>query len=139
MPITSAFTNSAKQEVLNGVHLPGHTYKMALYTSAATLGKTTTAYSTTNEVVGQGYSAGGVALTGRTVVPEGDTVILTFNNASWANSTITARGCEIYNDTVAGKPVLAVYDFGEDVSSTNGTFTAPIPAVTAEAGLIRIT
>jgi hypothetical protein len=138
MPITTAFATAAKKDVLDGVHLPGHTYKFALYTTAATLGPTTTSYSTTNEVVGTGYTAGGATLTGRTTSLDGTTAVMTFSNPSWSTSTITARGGIIYNDTAAGKPVLSVHDFGSDVSSTNGTFTVTIPAATAAAGVIRI-
>jgi hypothetical protein len=138
MPITTAHTTSAKQDYLNGVHLPGHVYKFALYTSAANLGATTTAYSTTNEVVGTGYTAGGATLTGRAVSVDGTTAIMTFSNPTWPTSTITARGGIIYNDTAAGKNVISVHDFGSDVSSTNGTFTVTIPAATAAAGVIRV-
>jgi hypothetical protein len=138
MPITQAFTLAAKQAVLNGTHLPGNVYKIALYTSAATLSNATTVYSTTNEVVGAGYTAGGATLTGRVVSLDGTTAVMTFNNATWPSSSITARGAIIYNDTVAGKPVISVHDFGADVTSSNGTFTAPMPDATAAAGVIRI-
>jgi hypothetical protein len=138
MPITQAFTLAAKQAMLNGTHQTGHVYKIALYTSAATLSNATTVYSTTNEVVGTGYTAGGATLSGRTVSLDGTTAVMTFNNATWPSSTITARGAIIYNDTAAGKPVVSVHDFGSDVTSTNGTFTAPMPAATAAAGVIRI-
>jgi hypothetical protein len=138
MPITTAHTTSAKTDYLNGVHLPGHTYKAALYTSTATLGADTTAYTATNEVVGTGYTAGGATLSGRTLSLDGTTAIMTFTSPTWPTSTITARGMIIYNDTVAGKNAISVHDFGENVSSTNGTFTATIPAATASTGVIRI-
>jgi hypothetical protein len=138
MPITQAFPNKTNEDLHNGVHLPGHTYKAALYTSSANLDATTTGYTATGEVTGTGYTAGGATLTGRSVIQNGGKSVLTFANPSWANSTITARGMLIYNDTVAGKPALGVYDFGSDVSSTNGTFTVQMPAQTAAAGLHRI-
>jgi hypothetical protein len=138
MPITTAFATAAKKDLLDGVHLPGNTYKFALYTSSATLGAATTAYSATNEVVGTGYTAGGATLAGRVTSVDGTTAVMTFTNPTWPSSTITARGGIIYNDTAAGKNVLSVHDFGSDVSSTNGTFTVTIPAATAAAGVIRV-
>jgi hypothetical protein len=138
MAITTAHATSAKADYLNGVHQPGDTYKAALYTSAATLGAATTAYSSTNEVSGTGYTAGGATLAGRTLSVDGTTAIMTFTNPTWPSSTITARGMIIYNDTAAGKNVISVHDFGEEVSSTNGTFTGIIPAATASTAVIRI-
>jgi hypothetical protein len=118
--------NAAKRDLFDGVHLPGHTYKIALFTSAAALGDATTGYTASNEVSGTGYTAGGATLTGRaTGIAEGKGY-LHFAAPSWTNATITgARFALIYNDTVAGKPSLGVYNFGEDVSSTNGTFSFP--------------
>lgn len=127
MSITTAIANSFKQEILDGVHLAADVYKMALYTSAASLDKTTTTYSTTNEVVGAGYTAGGATLAGRVNGISGDTAYLTFTNPAWAAATITARGCIIYNST-RGNKVVAVFDFGSDIISTAGTFTVVLPA-----------
>lgn len=138
MPITQALTNVFKRDVLDGVHLPGHTYKIALYTSAATLGASTTAYSTTNEVTGTGYTAGGMALAGRAVTLDAGVGILDFTDPVWSSATITARGALIYNDTVTGDPALAVLDFGSDITSTNGNFTVNLPAAAAATSLIRI-
>lgn len=137
MAITSAIPNSYKEEILEGTHEAADTYKLALFTNAATLGASTTAYSTTNEVVGTGYTAGGVTLAGFSAALDGSTAILDFSDASWANSTITARGCLIYNSSKSDAAVL-VLDFGQDYTSTNGTFAIAFPAATAAAGLLRI-
>lgn len=137
MAITAAICNSYKQEVLSGTHLSSNTYKIALYTSAATLSKATTAYSATNEVSGTGYSAAGASLSGFATSLDTDTAILTFSNVTWSSSTITARGALIYNSSVSNKAV-AVLDFGSDKTSTNGDFTLTMPAASAAAGLVRI-
>lgn len=136
MAITQALCNSYKQEVLQGVHEAADTYKIALFTSAATLDKTTTAYSATNEVSGTGYSAGGVALSGYTTGLSGDTAYIDFADPSWAAASITARGAVIYNSSQSNKAV-AVLDFGADFTSTAGTFTVVLPAAGATA-IVRI-
>ena len=136
MAITTAICNSYKQEILEGVHASTDTYKIALYTSSATLGASTTAYSSTNEVTGTNYSAGGVTLTGYTSGLASSTAYITFSDPSWADSTITARGCLIYNSSKTNKAV-ACFDFGSDVVSVSGTFTIDLPAAGATA-LIRI-
>ena len=97
MAITQAITTSYKAEVLQGIHDAADTYKMALYTSVATLGTSTTAYSATNEVVGTGYTIGGTTLSGFNVTTSGTTAILDFNDPFWENATITARGALVYN------------------------------------------
>jgi len=127
MAITQAFPNQAKLDALQALCPSGNTFKIALYTSAATLDKTTTVYSTTNEVTGTGYTAGGATLTGYSAALSGDTAQLTFNTATWVSSSITARGAIIY-DSSNGNKVRGVYDFGSNITSTNGTFTATIPA-----------
>lgn len=138
MAITAAICNSFKQELLAMTpHTAGDTYKIALYTSSATLSKSTTAYSATNEVTGTGYSATGATLSGFAVSLDGDTAILDFTDPTWAASSITARGALIYNSTRSNKAV-AVLDFGGDVTSTSGTFTVQLPAAAASTGLIRI-
>lgn len=137
MPITAALCNSYKQEILQGVHEAGDAYKIALFTSSATLSKATTAYSTSNEVTGTGYTAGGATLASFAVTLDTDTAILDFADATWATSTITARGALIYNSTQSNKAV-AVLDFGSDITSTAATFTVAFPAASAAAGLIRI-
>lgn len=138
MPITSAFCTSAKSEFLQGTHTSADTYKIALFTSSATLDATTTAYAATNEVSGTGYTAGGTTLTGFSVTTSGTTAILDFtSDPSWANSTITARGALIYNSSKTNK-AIAVYDFGSDKTSSNGTFTVQFPTPDAANGLLRI-
>jgi hypothetical protein len=136
MAITTTMTNSYKQDILSGTQTSADTYKIALYTSLATLDASTTAYSSTNEVIGTGYTAGGATLSGFTTGLSGSTAYLTFTNPTWSTSTITARGCLIYNSSKSNKAV-ASYDFGGDVTSTAGTFTVNFPAVGA-TGLIRI-
>jgi hypothetical protein len=136
MPITTAICNSYKQEILEGVHASADTYKIALYTSSATLSASTTAYSSTNEVSGTGYDAGGKTLTGYVSGLSSGTAYITFDDPSWTSSTITARGCLIYNSSKSNKAV-ACFDFGSDVISVSGTFTIDLPAAGASA-LIRI-
>jgi hypothetical protein len=136
MAITSALCNSYKQEILEGVHASTDTYKIALFDSNAGLSASTTAYSTSGEVEGTGYTAGGVTLSGFTTGLSGSTAYLTFSDPSWENSTITARGCMIYNSSKSNKAV-AVFNFGQNVSSVNGTFTVDFPGAGADS-LIRI-
>ena len=138
MAITQAIPTSFKAEILQGIHDSADTYKMALYTSAATLGTSTTAYSATNEVVGIGYTIGGATLSGFNVTTSGTTAILDFTtDPSWANASITARGALIYNSSKSNKAVY-VLDFGSDISSTNGTFAVAFPTPDATNGLIRL-
>ena len=136
MAITTAICNSYKQEILEGVHALADVYKVALFTNAATLSASTTAYATTNEVVGVAYTAGGATLTGILTGLSGSTSYLTFSDPSWATSTITARGCLVYNSSKSNKAVAA-FDFGADITSTAGTFTVDFPVAGASA-LIRI-
>jgi hypothetical protein len=136
MAITTAICNSYKKELFDGTHASGDTYKIALFTDAATLGAGTTAYSSTNESSGAGYDAGGKTLTGFTSGLDGSTAYVTFTDASWTSATITARGCLIYNSSKSNKAV-AVFDFGQNVTSTNGTFTVDFPG-TGASSLIRI-
>ena len=132
MSITSAICNSYKQEIIEGVHSSSDVYKIALYTNSATLGASTTAYSSTNEVSGTGYSAGGATLSGFTSGLSGSTAYLTFTDVAIANATITARGCLIYNSSKSNKAV-AVFDFGSEISSVNGTFTVDFPGAGASS------
>jgi hypothetical protein len=136
MSITSALCNSYKKEILEGVHDSTDTYKIALFDSNAGLSAATTAYSTSGEVSGTGYTAGGETLSGFTTGLSGSTAYLTFSDPSWANSTITARGCMIYNSSKSNKAV-AVFNFGQNVSSVNGTFTVDFPGA-GGSSLIRI-
>ncbi len=140
MAITASVTNSFKTELLAMTpHTAADTYKLALYTSSATLSKATTAYSATNEVGNSGsYAAGGITLVGFTVTLDTDTAILDWTTDPTATTaTITARGALIYNSSRSNKSV-AVLDFGSDISSTADTFTIAFPSPTAAAGLVRI-
>ena len=140
MAITAAVCNSFKQELLAMTpHTAADVFKLALYTSAATLSKSTTAYSATNEVAASGsYSAGGITLVGFSATLDTDTAILDWTTDPTATTaTITARGGLIYNSSRSNKAV-AVIDFGADITSTAGTFTVAFPAATAAAGLVRI-
>jgi hypothetical protein len=137
MTITAAFVNQAKLDALIALCPPANVYKIALYTSAAALSKATTVYSTTGEVVGTGYTAGGQVLTGLTQALDADTAIMDFADPSWPSSTITARGMTIV-DTTNGNKVRAVLDFGSDITSTGGTFLVTLPAAAAATAVIKI-
>ena len=142
MAITQAMCTSFKQELLQAKHdftaTTGNTFKLALYTSSATLGASTTAYSATNEVSGTGYSAGGSALTNVTPTTSGTTAFTDFADLTFSTATITARGALIYNDTQAGDPSVVVLDFGSDKSSSAGDFTITFPTADASNAIIRI-
>lgn len=128
MAITNAVANSFKVESLDGIHLAADVYKIALYTSAATLSKATTAYSATNEVAnGGGYTTGGATLAGRSNTLVTDSATLTWTSPTWSAATITARGALIYNSSRSNKAVF-ILDFGSDVISTADTFTVTLPA-----------
>lgn len=141
MAITAAIATSFKQELLQGVHnftaSTGDVFKIALFTSSATLGATTTAYSTSNEITGAGYTAGGNTLTNITPTTSGTTAIVDFADTTWSAATITARGALIYNSSESDKAV-AVLDFGGDKTSTNGDFSIIFPAATASDAIIRL-
>lgn len=141
MAITSAICTSFKQELLVATHnftaSTGDTFKLALYTSSATLGATTTAYTTTNEVSGTNYTAGGGTLTSVTPTTSGTTAVCDFADLTFGTATITARGCLIYNDTDSDKAVAAI-DFGGDKTSTAGDFTIVFPSPTATGAIIRL-
>jgi hypothetical protein len=138
LAITAAICNSYKTEALQGIHLAADVYKIALYTSAATLNKSTTAYSATNEVGNSGtYAAGGATLASRVDQVFTDTAVIDWANVSWTSATITARGALIYNSTRSNKAV-AVLDFGSDITSTNGTFLITMPTPAAGTSLVRM-
>ncbi|MBO6542288.1 MAG: hypothetical protein JJ939_12030 [Alphaproteobacteria bacterium] len=138
MAITQAICNSFRQECLQGVHdFDNDTFKIALYTSSATLSKSTTAYSATNEVSGTGYTAGGKTLTGAALSMSGDTAIIDFADPTWSASSITARGALIYNSSKSNKAVM-VLDFSADRTSDNGPFTVQFPDADASNALLRI-
>lgn len=138
MAITQAVCKSFRVEALEGTHaLESDTIKCALFTSSATLNANTTAYSTSNEVSGTGYTAGGVTLANVAVTADGTGVILDADDAIWDNSTITARGALIYNSSKANRAIL-VLDFGADRSSDNGRFRIEFPAADINNALYRI-
>ena len=141
MAISQAMCTSFKQELLEAVHnfknSGGDTFKIALYTSSASLGAGTTAYTTSNEVSGTGYTAGGNTLTRVDPSSSGTTALTDFANSTWSSSTITARGALIYNDTDSDK-AGAVLDFGADKVSSGGDFTVSFPAADASNAIIRI-
>jgi hypothetical protein len=138
MAITQAMCNSFKTELLGGTHdLDTDVIKIALFTSSATLDASTTAYSTTNEVVGAGYTAGGNTLAGAAISLSGSTAIVDFTDTTWSSATITARGALIYNSSKADR-AIAVLDFSTDKSSTSGDFTVVFPAADASNAIIRI-
>jgi hypothetical protein len=139
MAITQAMCTSFKVDLLDGEQDFGaDTFYIALFTSAATLDASTTAYSTTNETTGTGYTAGGNALTvSTTPTSSGTTAYISFANTTWSTASITARGALIYNSTNANKAV-AVLDFGADKTSTAGDFTINFPTADASSAIIRI-
>jgi hypothetical protein len=116
----------------------GNTFKIALYTSAATLGASTTAYSSSNEVASTGgYTAGGNTLTSVSPTTSGTTAFVDFADTTWSASTITANGCLIYNNTNANRAVVSLA-FGSDKSSSNGDFQIVFPTANATDAIIRI-
>jgi hypothetical protein len=133
---------SFKKELLEAVHnfknSGGDTFKIALYTNSASFNAATTAYTTSNEVTGTNYTAGGNTLTRVDPTSSGTTAFTDFADTTWASSTITARGAMIYNDTAAGNPAVVILDFGSDKTSTNGDFTVVFPAADASNAIIRI-
>jgi len=144
MAITSAICTSFKQELLVGTHnftaTTGNTFKIALFTSSATLGAGTTAYSTSNEITntsGTAYTAGGATLTSVTPTTDSTTAVCDFNDVSYTDATFTANGALIYNDTQSDK-ACAVIAFGSDKTVTSGTFTIQFPTADATNAIIRL-
>ena len=155
MAITQAVATSFKSELLQGIHNfhngsgggtttttgTGNTFKIALYTSSATLAAATTAYATTNEVSGTNYTAGGNTLTNVDPSASGTTALTDFADTTWSSATITANGALIYNSsTTAGSAnrAVVVLAFGADKTSTAGDFTITFPAADASNAIIRI-
>jgi hypothetical protein len=142
MPIQQGLTNSFKQEMLQaGQNLATDTLRMALYTALSDIGSLTTAYTTANEVVGTGYVAGGVVVTGATIStdttgPNAGTVYVDFNDVAWPGANFTARGALIYNVTRSNKSVL-VLDFGSDKTFSAVSNTVVMPVNSATTALIR--
>ena len=145
MAIVSAICTSFKQEILVATHdftaTTGDTFKLALYTSSATLGASTTVYSSLNETTndaGAAYVAGGQDLTSVTPTTSGTTAFCDFDNISWTSASFTANGCLIYNSSKSNKAVCAIA-FGSDKTATNGTFTIQFPTADASNAIIRLT
>ena len=155
MAITQALCTSFKQEILQGIHNftngsgggtttstgTGNTFKIALFTSSASLGAGTTAYADSNQVSGTGYSSGGNTLTNVTPTTSSTTALTDFADTTWSSSTITARGALIYNSsTTAGSAnrAVAVLDFGSDKTTSAGDFTITFPTADASSAIIRI-
>ena len=142
MAITQAMCTSFKQELMQALHdfdnPGGNTFKIALYTSSATLDATTTAYTTSNEVATAGnYVAGGNTLSAVTPTTSGTTALTDFADTTWSSASFTANGALIYNSTNANRAV-AVLSFGGDKTSTNGDFTIIFPTADASNAIIRI-
>ena len=142
MAITQAVCTSFKQELLQGTHnftaTTGDTFKIALYTSSASLDATTTAFSTSNEVSNSGtYTSGGGTLTSVTPTTSGTTALCDFSDVSFSSASFTANGALIYNDTQSDKAV-AVIAFGGDKTVTSGTFTIQFPTADATNAIIRL-
>ena len=142
MAITQAMCTSFKKELMEAKHnflnSGGNTFKIALYTSSATLSAATTAYSSTNEVSGTNYTAAGNTLTRVNPASSGTTAYTDFADTTWSSSTITANGAVIYNDTASGDPSVIVLAFGADKSSSAGDFTITFPTADASDAIIRI-
>ena len=141
MAITSTLTTSFKKELLEAKHnflaSGGNSFKLALYTSSATMGATTTAFTTTNQASGTNYTSGGSALTNINPTSSGTTGFTDFADLTFGTATITARGCMIYNSSDSNKSVATI-DFGGDKTSTAGDFTIVFPAAASSTAIIRI-
>ena len=142
MAITQAMCTSFKKALLDGEmdfsSDTAQSYKIALYTSSASLDAATTAYTTSNEVSGTGYTAGGNTLTISTApTTSGTTAFLSFGTTTWSTATITARGALIYQ-AGGSTPAVAVLDFGGDKTSTAGDFQITFPTADATNAIIRI-
>ena len=142
MAISTAMCTSFKKEILEAVHnfknTGGSTCNLALYTSSASLDASTTAYTTSNEVSGTGYTAKGASLTRVDPSTSGTTALTDFSDLTFSSSSITARGALIFNDSASGDPSVCSLDFGADKTSSSGDFTIQFPAADASNAIIRI-
>ena len=142
MAITTAMCTSFKKELMEAVHnfknSGGNTFNLALYTSSASLGAATTAYTTSNETSGTGYTAKGAALTRVDPSTSGTTALTDFADVTFSSSSITARGALIFNDSASGDPAVCALDFGADKTSNTGDFTVQFPVADASNAIIRI-
>lgn len=142
--INAAYCTSFKKQLLEGAHdfrVGRNVFKIALYTQAANLSSNTTAYTTSGEIVGSGYTAGGLVLTQSNPVEFGSSGIVTFSNVSWVGATISARGALIYNSTPVHSytnPACIVLDFGVTRAAFNNTFEIQFPAATDQTAIIRV-
>ena len=151
MAIASVLTDTFKEELLGGYHRfnasgdtpAGSTFKIALYSDSASLGTTTTAYTTSQEVSGSGYSAGGNTLTNTGVAKSTVTSYTDFSDTSWTSASFTARGCLIYNSSsisgLTSNAAVCSIDFGGNKTVSSGTFTIQFPANNSSSAIIRIT
>jgi hypothetical protein len=138
MAITQAMCTQFKRDVMLGLHdLDSDTIRIALFTSSATLNATTTAYATTNEISGAGYTAGGVTLASASVINNSTSGCFDATDPEWTSATFTARGALIYNDTESDL-AIAVLDFGGDFTVAGGTFKIVFPAQTKDTAIVRI-
>lgn len=141
MAISTSMTTSFKSGLLSALHdfdnPGGNTFKIALYTSTATLGATTTAYSATNEITGTGYTAGGNTLVSVSPTTSGTTAFVDFADTTWSSASITANGALIYNANSSNASVVTLA-FGADKTSSNGDFTIVFPVANATDAIIRI-
>ena len=139
---TNAICNSFKGQILRAIHnftaSTGNTFKLALYQTDATLGASTTSFTTTQQVSSSGYTSGGKALVNSGVLVTGAVAFTNFSNVSFTGVTLTAQGALIYNDTAAGDPAVCVLDFGGPKTATAGTFTVQFPAFQTDSAIIRI-
>ena len=142
MAITTAMCTTFKKELLEAVHnfknSGGSTFNLALYTSSASLGAGTTAYTTSNETSGTGYTAKGAALTRIDPSNDGTNAITDFANLTFSSSSITANGALIFNDSASGDPAVCALAFGGDKTSSSGDFTIQFPTADASNAIIRI-
>ena len=142
MAITQAMCTSFKKELMTATHnfttSSGNTFNLALYTSSASLDAATTAYTTSNEVSGSGYTAKGAALTNVTPTTSSTTAYADFADLTFSTVSITARGAMIFNDSASGDPAVCILDFGSDKTASSGDFTIQFPTADASHAIIRI-
>ena len=142
MAITQAMCTSFKKELMTATHnfttRSANTFNLALYTSSASLDAATTAYTTSNEVSGSGYTAKGAALTNVTPTTSSTTAYADFADLTFSTVSITARGAMIFNDSASGDPAVCILDFGSDKTASSGDFTIQFPTADASNAIIRI-
>ena len=142
MAITQAMCTSFKKELMTATHnfttSSGNTFNLALYTSSASLDAATTAYTTSNEVSGSGYTAKGAAVTNVTPTTSSTTAYADFADLTFSTVSITARGAMIFNDSASGDPAVCILDFGSDKTASSGDFTIQFPTADASNAIIRI-